>query len=175
MGGKNPIIVLDDADIDLAVNGAVQGAYGSTGQRCTATSRAVVVDSIADTFVKRVEERVNALVVGNGIEPETDVGPSVDKQQLETVLDFINIGQQEGAQLITGGNLLATEKHKHGFFIEPSLFDHVTSDMQIAQEEIFGPVLSVLVYQIQQLLYPLPTTYDMDLLLRSTHEIFPRH
>lgn len=144
MGGKNPIIVLDDADIDLAVNSAVQGAYGSTGQRCTATSRAVVVDSIADAFVKRVKERVDALVVGNGLEPETDVGPSVDQQQLETVLDFINIGQQEGAQLITGGNLLSTEKHKHGFFIEPSLFDHVTSDMRIAQEEIFGPVLSVL-------------------------------
>jgi len=144
MGGKNPIIVLDDADLELAVNSAVQGAYGSTGQRCTATSRAVVVDSIADTFVERVEEQVNALSIGNGLEPETDVGPSVDKQQLETVLDFINIGQQEGAQLITGGKLLATEIHKHGFFIEPSLFDHVTSDMRIAQEEIFGPVLSVL-------------------------------
>ena len=82
--------------------------------------------------------------MGNGLEPETDVGPLVDKQQLETVLDFINIGQQEGAQLITGGKLLATEIHKNGFFIEPSLFDHVTSDMRIAQEEIFGPVLSVL-------------------------------
>ena len=144
MGGKNPIIVLEDADLDLAVNSAIQGAYGSTGQRCTATSRAVVVESIADAFVERVEERVNALVIGNGLEPETDVGPSVDKQQLETVLDFINIGQQEGAQLITGGKLLATETHKHGFFIEPALFDHVTSDMRIAQEEIFGPVLSVL-------------------------------
>ena len=144
MGGKNPIVVLDDADLDLATKSAVQGAYGSTGQRCTATSRAIVVDSVADHFIEQLEARVNALVVGNGLHPVTDVGPSADQTQLDTVLNYIGIGQDEGAKLITGGLRLADDAHDCGYFVQPTIFDRVTSTMRIAQEEIFGPVLSVL-------------------------------
>ncbi|SUZ95959.1 uncharacterized protein METZ01_LOCUS48813 [marine metagenome] len=144
MGGKNPIVILDDADLELATSSALQGAYGSTGQRCTATSRAIVVDSVADHFIEQLEARVNALVVGNGLDPMTDVGPSVDQTQLDTVLNYIGIGQDEGAKLITGGLRLADDAHDCGYFVQPTIFDRVTSNMRIAQEEIFGPVLSVL-------------------------------
>ena len=144
MGGKNPIVILDDADLELATSSALQGAYGSTGQRCTATSRAIVVDSVADHFIEQLEARVNALVVGNGLDPVTDVGPSVDQTQLDTVLNYIGIGQDEGAKLITGGLRLADDAHDCGYFVQPTIFDRVTSNMRIAQEEIFGPVLSVL-------------------------------
>ena len=144
MGGKNPIVILDDADLELATNSAVQGAYGSTGQRCTATSRAIVVDSVANDFIEQLEARVNALVVGNGLDPVTDVGPSVDQTQLDTVLNYIDIGQDEGAKLVTGGLRLTDDAHDCGYFIQPTIFDRVTSNMRNAQEEIFGPVLSVL-------------------------------
>ena len=144
MGGKNPIVVLGDADVELAVSSAAQGAYGSTGQRCTATSRAVVLDSVADEFVERLEARARALVVGNGLHPETDVGPSVDQHQLDTVLEYIDIGRHEGATLVTGGARLTGDEHERGYFVQPTIFDRVTPDMRIAQEEIFGPVLSVL-------------------------------
>ena len=144
MGGKNPIVILEDADLELATNSSVQGAYGSTGQRCTATSRAIVVDSVADRFIEQLEARVNALVVGNGLDPATDVGPSVDQTQLDTVLNYIGIGQDEGAKLVTGGLRLADDAYDCGYFVQPTIFDRVTSNMRIAQEEIFGPVLSVL-------------------------------
>ncbi|HJO39750.1 MAG: aldehyde dehydrogenase family protein [Vicinamibacterales bacterium] len=144
MGGKNPIVVLDDADLELAVASAAQGAYGSSGQRCTATSRAIVVDAVADEFVERLEARVKSLVVGNGLDPATDVGPSVDETQMNTVLDYLAVGQKEGAQLVTGGTRLTGDAHDRGYFLEPTIFDRVTPDMRIAQEEIFGPVLSVL-------------------------------
>ena len=144
MGGKNPIVVLGDADLELAVSSAAQGAYGSTGQRCTATSRAVVLDSVADEFVERLEARARALVVGNGLHPKTDVGPSVDQHQLDTVLEYIDIGRHEGATLVTGGARLTGDEHDRGYFVQPTIFDRVTPDMRIAQEEIFGPVLSVL-------------------------------
>jgi aldehyde dehydrogenase (NAD+) len=144
MGGKNPIVILDDADLDLATNSAVQGAYGSTGQRCTATSRAIVVDSVADQFIAQLEARVRALVVGNGLDPMTDVGPSVDQAQLDTVLNYIDVGQDEGAKLVTGGLRLTDDAHSCGYFVQPAIFDRVTPNMRIAQEEIFGPVLSVL-------------------------------
>ncbi|MED5377831.1 MAG: aldehyde dehydrogenase family protein, partial [Acidobacteriota bacterium] len=144
MGGKNPIVILEDADLELATNSSVQGAYGSTGQRCTATSRAIVVDSVADRFIEPLEARVKALVVGNGLDRATDVGPSVDQTQLDTVLNYIGIGQDEGAKLVTGGLRLADDAHDCGYFVQPTIFDRVTSNMRIAQEEIFGPVLSVL-------------------------------
>ena len=144
MGGKNPIVVLADADLELAVSSAAQGAFGSTGQRCTATSRAVVVESVADEFVQRLEARVQALVVGNGLHPDTDVGPSVDQHQLDTVLEYLDVGRQEGATLVAGGARLTGDPHDRGYFVEPTIFDRVTPDMRIAQEEIFGPVLSVL-------------------------------
>nr|MBA3885001.1 aldehyde dehydrogenase family protein [Acidobacteriota bacterium] len=144
MGGKNPIVILGDADLDMAVESSVQGAFGSTGQRCTATSRAVVVESIADAYLERLEARTAALVVGNGMDPRTTVGPAVDDSQLETVLSYVRAGQQEGAQLVRGGTRMKDEGRQHGFFVAPAIFDRVQPDMRIAQEEIFGPVLSVI-------------------------------
>jgi acyl-CoA reductase-like NAD-dependent aldehyde dehydrogenase len=144
MGGKNPIVVLADADLDLAVESTLQGAFGSTGQRCTATSRAVVVESIANEFVERLEARTASLVVGNGLNPATNVGPSVDERQLETVLRYIDTGTHEGARLVRGGERMRHEGLDRGFFVSPAIFDHVDANMRIAQEEIFGPVLSLI-------------------------------
>jgi aldehyde dehydrogenase (NAD+) len=144
MGGKNPIVVLADADLDLAVESTVQGAFGSTGQRCTATSRAVVEDSIANEFVERLHARAAQLVVGNGLDPKTNVGPSVDDSQLGTVLEYVGIGRSEGATLVRGGARLQDGGRDRGFFVEPAIFDNVQAGMRIAQEEIFGPVLSVI-------------------------------
>ena len=144
MGGKNPIVVLGDADLDLAVESAVQGAFGSTGQRCTATSRAVVVERIADDFVERLEARTSRLVVGNGLQPGTDVGPSVDEKPMQPVLDYVEIGRREGARLVRGGNRLTEDGLERGYFLAPAIFDGVDVSMRIAQEEIFGPVLSII-------------------------------
>jgi aldehyde dehydrogenase (NAD+) len=143
MGGKNPVVVLDDADFELAVAGTVQGAYGSTGQRCTATSRVIVTDGIADRFVDELARRVSRLVSGNGLDPKTDVGPSVDESQMKTVLDYIAIGRNEGAKLVVGGHRLTDGALANGLFVAPTVFDHVRPQMRIFQEEIFGPVLSV--------------------------------
>jgi aldehyde dehydrogenase (NAD+) len=144
MGGKNPILVLKDADLSMAVEAAAQGAFGSTGQRCTATSRAVLVDSIADEFVARLTERARKLVVGDGLEESVDMGPSVDESQFDTVLEYIGVGRQEGAELVTGGEPLTGESHRKGYFVAPTIFDKVDRKSRIAQEEIFGPVLSVI-------------------------------
>lgn len=144
MGGKNPIVILGDADLDLAVESTIQGAFGSTGQRCTATSRAVVVDSVADEFLERIDARTASLVVGNGLDPRTNVGPSVDQSQLDTVLGYVEAGQREGARLVRGGNRLGDDGRGRGFFVSPAIFDRVDPGMRIAQEEIFGPVLSLI-------------------------------
>jgi alpha-ketoglutaric semialdehyde dehydrogenase len=144
MGGKNPIVVLGDADLELAVESTIQGAFGSTGQRCTATSRAVVEHSIANEFVERLHARAASLVVGNGLDPTTNIGPSVDDKQLETVLEYVGIGKSEGAKLVRGGDRLADGSRERGYFVAPTIFDHVEPNMRIAQEEIFGPVLSVI-------------------------------
>jgi alpha-ketoglutaric semialdehyde dehydrogenase len=144
MGGKNPIVILADADLDLAVESTVQGAFGSTGQRCTATSRAVVVDSIADEFLERLEARTAKLVVGPGMDPKTHIGPSVDDSQMKTVLDYVQIGTSEGARLVRGGERLTGHGLDRGHFVNPAIFDRVTPEMRIAQEEIFGPVLSLI-------------------------------
>ena len=144
MGGKNPIVILADADLDLAVESTVQGAFGSTGQRCTATSRAVVEASIANEFVERLAAKAAALVIGNGMDPKTNVGPSVDDKQMDTVLEYIGVGQSEGARLVRGGERLKDNGRDRGYFVEPTIFDGVNANMRIAQEEIFGPVLSVI-------------------------------
>ena len=144
MGGKNPIVILGDADLDLAVESAIQGAFGSTGQRCTATSRAVVEESIASEFVERLHARAASLVVGNGLDPATSIGPSVDETQLDTVLEYVGIGKSEGARLVRGGDRVADSGLERGYFVAPAIFDHVEPGMRIAQEEIFGPVLSVI-------------------------------
>ena len=139
MGGKNPIVVLADADLGLAVESTLQGAFGSTGQRCTATSRAVVVDGVAREFLERLEARTASLVVGNGLNPATHVGPSVDGRQLETVMSYVETGRREGARLVCGGNRTVDEGRERGFFVAPAIFDGVDAGMRIAQEEIFGP------------------------------------
>jgi aldehyde dehydrogenase (NAD+) len=142
MGGKNPVIVLEDADLDLAAEGIVSGAFGSTGQRCTATSRAILHESIADDLLARLVGRISKWKVGNGLDSDVQMGPLVSAQQLKTVEDYIEIGKREGAKLVTGGK--RPSGLPRGFFIEPTIFDQVKPEHRIAAEEIFGPVLSVL-------------------------------
>jgi alpha-ketoglutaric semialdehyde dehydrogenase len=144
MGGKNPVVVLEDADLGLAVESTAQGAFGSTGQRCTATSRAVVVNAVADEFVARIVERAKAMRVGDGMDEGTEVGPIVDASQFKSVLSFMDIGREDGAEMVCGGGPADGAGLRKGFFIQPTIFDRVTPDMRIAREEIFGPVLSVL-------------------------------
>ncbi len=144
MGGKNPLVVLNDADLSLAVEGAVQGGLGSTGQRCTAASRVIVEESIADKFTGMLVDRVAKFKVGDGMDPSTDMGPSVDEDQMNTVLKYIEIGKSEGARLLTGGKRLHHGIFSKGYFVEPTLFNNVHPAMRIAQEEIFGPVIGIL-------------------------------
>ncbi|POF99294.1 aldehyde dehydrogenase [Pseudomonas putida] len=142
MGGKNPLIVLDDADLDVALDVAIQGSFFSTGQRCTASSRLIVTEGIYPEFVARLVERTRALKVGDALDASTDIGPVADAKQLEVDLDFIQSGLAEGATLACGGERLVREGD--GYFLEPALFLDVKPDMRIYREEIFGPVLSVL-------------------------------
>ncbi len=143
MGGKNPVVVLADADMRLAVESVIAGAFASTGQRCTATSRVVIEESAADEFVAMLAERAKKYVVGDGLEAGVDMGPSVDENQMNTVLKYIEIGKSEG-QLVCGGRRLSGPKYDQGWFVEPTVFDHVAAESRLAQEEIFGPVLSVI-------------------------------
>jgi len=144
MGGKNPVVVLEDCDMNLAVEHTAQGAFGSTGQRCTATSRAVVIDTIADEFVQKIVARAKSFKLGDGSDPANEIGPSVDESQFNTVLKYIDIGREDGATMLCGGKKAEGDGLENGYFVEPTVFDHVTPDMRIAREEIFGPVLSVL-------------------------------
>jgi len=144
MGGKNAIIVMDDADLDLAVEGTIWGGFGTTGQRCTAASRIIVHERVHDLFVERLSSRVSRLRLGSGLEAGTEVGPLVNGAQGEKVLDSIRIGINEGAQLVIGGTRVADGDLSHGFFISPAIFTGVTPAMRIAREEIFGPVVSIL-------------------------------
>lgn len=144
MGGKNPIIVMDDADLDLAVEGILWGAFGTTGQRCTAASRLIAHRAVADELAARLVERAQQLQVGNGLDVGSEVGPCINQQQLDTVVSYVAIGQQEGARLLCGGQRLTTGAHAQGYFYPPTIFAEVRRDMRIAQEEIFGPVLSII-------------------------------
>jgi acyl-CoA reductase-like NAD-dependent aldehyde dehydrogenase len=144
MGGKNPTIVLADCDFNAAVENTANAAFFSTGQKCTATSRAIVEDSIYDKFVTALVERTRKLKVGNGMEPGIDIGPAVDEGQLETDLRYIEIGKKECGQPRIGGNRLTGGAYDKGYFVEPTVFADVTEDMTIAKEEIFGPVLAVM-------------------------------
>jgi len=144
MGGKNIIIVMDDANLDLAVDGAVWGGFGTTGQRCTAASRVAVHKSVYKEFVDRFVARVKSLRVGTGLDPATDMGPCINEQQLQTVMSYVEIGKKEGAKLLTGGNRLDSGVHSKGWFHAPTVFGDCASNMRIAQEEIFGPVVSVI-------------------------------
>ncbi len=142
MGGKNPLVVLDDADLDTAVNCAVQGAFYSTGQRCTASSRLIVTEGIHDRFVAALEEAMAKLVVDDALKPGTQIGPVVDANQLDQDLRYLEIGQQEGARLARGGRRL--EREHRGYYLEPALFVDTHNRMRINQEEIFGPIATVI-------------------------------
>jgi aldehyde dehydrogenase (NAD+) len=144
MGGKNAVIVMDDADLDLAVEGILWSAFGTSGQRCTAASRVVVHRSVQDELSERLAARARKMVLGDGLDPKVDVGPVVSKRQLESINNYVKIGAQEGARLVTGGNIAATGVLERGFFHEPTIFDNVKADMRIAQEEIFGPVTALI-------------------------------
>ena len=144
MGGKNAMIVLDDADAELALDGLVWGAFGTTGQRCTATSRLIVQDGVHDEFLSRLVDRVRALKLGDGRKEGTDVGPLVNEAAVEKVERYIDIGQGEGADLLCGGRRANGDGLDRGFFFEPTIFARVRAGMRLEQEEIFGPVLSVI-------------------------------
>ncbi len=144
LGGKNPMIVLDDANLELAIEGALWGAFGTTGQRCTATSRIIVQKRVYGEFVDTLVERAKKLRVGNGLDEITDMGPAVNERQLLSDLEYVQIGRTEGAKLRCGGNRLEKGDYQHGFFMEPTVFADVDPKMRIAQEEIFGPVVSVI-------------------------------
>src|SRR5678809_1419405 len=145
MGGKNAIIVMEDADIDLAVEGAIWGAFGTSGQRCTASSRLIVHKKVYRQFVTKLVEHAKALRVGNGAEPKTDVGPVINSDAVEKIMNYIRIGRDEDrATLACGGKRLTRGDYAHGYFIEPTVFSDATPDMRIAQEEIFGPVTTVI-------------------------------
>jgi len=140
LGGKNPIIVMDDADLNLALDGIIWGGYGTTGQRCTAASRVIVHEKIKDEFEKMLVERIKKLRLGNGLEPDVDVGPLVNQTAQEKSKTYVDIGIKEGAKLLIGGQI---PKMK-GWFFEPTLFTNCSVDMRIAQEEIFGPIVSLI-------------------------------
>src|SRR3989442_271121 len=142
MGGKNPLIVLDDADLPTAVNVAVQGAYYSTGQRCTASSRLIVTAGIHDRFVAAMADQLKPLKVDDALAPGTDIGPVVDQSQLDQDLSYLDIGRKEGAKLLLGGERL--KRQNEGYYLAPALFTEASNQMRISREEIFGPVASVI-------------------------------
>jgi alpha-ketoglutaric semialdehyde dehydrogenase len=144
MGGKNVIMVLDDANLELAVEGALWGGFGTTGQRCTAASRVVVQKGVYKAFLDRFVERARALKVGNGLKPGVQVGPIINEAQLRTVESYVGIGKNEGARLLCGGERLAGGDYDKGWFYAPTIFGDCEPGMRIAQEEIFGPVVSVI-------------------------------
>ena len=145
MGGKNAIIVMDDADIDNAVEGSLWGAFGTSGQRCTASSRLVVHKKVYKKFTEKLIEKVKALRVGNGLDERIEVGPVINQAAMEKILSYIEIGQKEDkARLACGGNRLTKGEYKNGYFIEPTVFTDVKPGMRVEQEEIFGPVTSVI-------------------------------
>jgi alpha-ketoglutaric semialdehyde dehydrogenase len=144
MGGKNIILVMDDANLDLAIDGAIWGGFGTSGQRCTAASRIGVHKSVYKEFAGRLAERVRNLKIGDGLDPSTEMGPVINEQQLNTVMTYVNVGQQEGAKLLTGGQRLKSEALAKGWFHAPTLFGDCDPKMRIAQEEIFGPVVSLI-------------------------------
>jgi len=144
MGGKNAIIVMDDADVDNAVEGSVWGAFGTSGQRCTASSRLIVHKKIYKKFVEKFVERVKGLRVGNGLDAKTDVGPVINQAAVDKIMRYIEIGQnQDKAKLMCGGNRLTRGDYSRGYFIEPTVFADVKPGMRVEQEEIFGPVTSI--------------------------------
>jgi aldehyde dehydrogenase (NAD+) len=144
LGGKNPMIVLDDANLDLAIEGGLWGAFGTTGQRCTATSRIIAQKGVYREFIDRFVDRATHLKVGNGLDETVQMGPAINEKQLQTDLNYVEVGKNEGAKMVCGGNRLDEGEYAHGWFMEPTVFIDVDPKMRIAQEEIFGPVVSII-------------------------------
>jgi acyl-CoA reductase-like NAD-dependent aldehyde dehydrogenase len=144
LGSKNALIAMPDANLDLVVEASAWGAFATSGQRCTATSRLIVHDDIRAEFTDRLIDRVSSMKVGNGLDPDVELAPVINEQQRNRVLEYIGIGQQEGAKLLLGGEELTGGEYKNGYFISPTVFDEMTPDMRIAREEIFGPVTGIM-------------------------------
>lgn len=144
MGGKNACVVLDDANLDVFMQGFLSATFGVAGQKCTATSRLIITRNIKEKVLDRILELTKKIRVGNGLREDVDVGPVVSESQMESILRFIESGKKQGAKLLIGGERLRGREYDNGFFIQPTIFDDVTPDMEIAQEEIFGPVLSIM-------------------------------
>jgi aldehyde dehydrogenase (NAD+) len=144
MGGKNAIMIMDDANLELALEGCLWGGFGTTGQRCTAASRVIVHEKVHDRFVEQFVARAKSLRVGDGLDAKTQMGPSISDKQLQKVMSYVEIGKQEGAAIACGGRRLNEGEYQYGYFHEPTIFTGVTPAMRIAREEIFGPVVSVI-------------------------------
>jgi acyl-CoA reductase-like NAD-dependent aldehyde dehydrogenase len=150
LGGKSPNIVFDDADLEATNNGVVSGIFAATGQTCIAGSRLFVQEQAHDELVERLSEKAGTIKLGNPLEMETEMGPVAFKEQLDKVQSYIEVGRQEGAELVYGGKRPDTEQLKDGYFIEPTIFTRVDNDMRVAREEIFGPVLSVIPFESEE-------------------------
>ena len=144
MGGKNAVIVLDDADIDLAVEGILWSAFGTAGQRCTACSRVIVHKDVKEELEQKLLEEMKQLTIGNGLDESVKVGPVINEKALDKISSYVEIGKEEGATLLVGGNVLTDGDLANGHYFEPTLFTDVKWDSRIAQEEIFGPVVSLI-------------------------------
>ncbi|MCS7462207.1 aldehyde dehydrogenase family protein [Paenibacillus doosanensis] len=170
MGGKNPVIVAADADLDLAVEATISGGLRSTGQKCTATSRVIVQSAVYEEFKRKLLEKVGQIRVGSGLEEGIWMGPCASRAQLDTVLGYIEKGKQEGAKLLCGGGVPGGEELRQGFYVEPTVFDGVSREMTIAREEIFGPVLALM--KVDTLEEALETANDAEFGLSAS--IFTR-
>lgn len=144
MGGKNAQVVMEDADLELALDGAVWGAFGTTGQRCTATSRLILHSDIKEKFTAMLYERTSKLRLGAGNDPDTEIGPIINQRQLQRVNEYMDIAREEGAKILIGGKIADEGQLKDGNFFEPTILDHVTPNMRVAREEIFGPVVALI-------------------------------
>ncbi|WP_339229185.1 aldehyde dehydrogenase family protein [Oceanobacillus sp. FSL K6-2867] len=144
MGGKNAVIVMEDADLDLAVEGILWSAFGTSGQRCTACSRVIIHEKVKRALEERLLAAMNKLTIGNGLDESIKVGPIINQSGIDKIKQYIGIGREEGARLLAGGYELTEDSHKNGYYFAPTLFTNATADMRIAQEEIFGPVVSII-------------------------------
>ncbi|MCQ6273675.1 aldehyde dehydrogenase family protein [Bacillus sp. V3B] len=144
LGGKNPIIVMDDADVDLAATLTVNGGFSLSGQACTGTSRVIVLKEVKDAFVQKLIEKARALKIGNGFEDGVKIGPLANAKQLKNVMNYIEIGKEDGANLVYGGERLTNGEYNQGYYVQPTIFTNVNHQMRIAKEEIFGPVIAVI-------------------------------
>jgi acyl-CoA reductase-like NAD-dependent aldehyde dehydrogenase len=144
LGGKNPLVVLEDADLDQAVDLAIRGGFELTGQACTGTSRVIVMEEVHDVFVQKLIEKTKALTIGSGLQSGMEIGPLANKSQLDNVLDYIQIGKEEGAELVYGGEQLTEGEYASGYFVTPAIFTNALPKMRIVKEEIFGPVIAII-------------------------------